>query len=122
MQRIELNNMLPAVFAGRADTGSEVWLRNLTLERGKKYLISAESGTGKSSLCSYIYGFRTDYSGVLSFDGTDVRSLDVARWCEVRCRHLAYLPQELAGSKFWHAKDNSAEQKMQERMDFIRKK
>ncbi len=95
MQRIELNNMLPAVFAGRADTGSEVWLRNLTLERGKKYLISAESGTGKSSLCSYIYGFRTDYSGVLSFDGTDVRSLDVARWCEVRCRHLAYLPQEL---------------------------
>ena len=84
MQRIELNNMLPAVFAGRADTGSEVWLRNLTLERGKKYLISAESGTGKSSLCSYIYGFRTDYSGVLSFDGTDVRSLDVARWCEVR--------------------------------------
>ena len=35
MQRIELNNMLPAVFAGRADTGSEVWLRNLTLERGK---------------------------------------------------------------------------------------
>lgn len=36
--------------------------------------------------------------------------------------HQAYLPQELAGSKFWHAKDNSAEQKMQERMDFIRKK
>ena len=60
MQRIELNNMLPAVFAGRADTGSEVWLRNLTLERGKKYLISAESGTGKSSLRFYCDGYRTD--------------------------------------------------------------
>ena len=53
MQKIELNDMLPAVFAGCADTGSEVWLRDVTLERGKKYLISAESGTGKSSLCSY---------------------------------------------------------------------
>ena len=95
MQKIELNNMLPAVFAVCADTGSEVWLRDVTLERGKKYLISAESGTGKSSLCSYVYGFRTDYSGSLLFDGTNVRSLGVAQWCEVRCRHLAYLPQEL---------------------------
>ncbi|MGN0214686.1 MAG: ATP-binding cassette domain-containing protein [Muribaculaceae bacterium] len=95
MQKIELHNVLPAVFAGCADTGSEVWLRDVAFERGKKYLISAESGTGKSSLCSYIYGFRNDYSGALSFDGTDVRSLKVAQWCEVRCRHLAYLPQEL---------------------------
>lgn len=95
MERIELHNVLPTVFAGREDNNSEVWLRQVTLERGKYYLITAESGTGKSSLCSYLYGFRTDYLGTISFDGTDIRPLGVADWCRLRSRHIAYLPQEL---------------------------
>ncbi len=95
MDKIELKNMLPAVFAGREDTGSEVWLRQVTLERGHNYLITAESGTGKSSLCSYIYGLRNDYSGVLLHDGTDVNVLTVEQWCDVRCRHIAFLPQDM---------------------------
>ena len=95
MQRIELNNTLPAVFAGREEDNSQVWLRQVAFERGKKYLISAESGTGKSSMCSYVYGYRTDYSGTIAFDGRDVRQLSIDEWCGVRCRHIAYLPQEL---------------------------
>ena len=39
MERIELHNVLPTVFAGREDNNSEVWLRQVTLERGKYYLI-----------------------------------------------------------------------------------
>ncbi len=95
MQKIELQGTLPAVFAGREEDNSEVWLRNVTFERGKHYLISAESGTGKSSLCSYIYGYRVDYSGEMRFDGTDIRTLSVQQWCEVRKRHIAYLPQDM---------------------------
>lgn len=97
MQKIVLNNVLPQVFAGRpAETaGSEVWQQNVELERGKSYLITAGSGTGKSSLCSYLYGYRSDYSGAVSFDGDDIRSLGVAAWSRLRCHSLAYLPQEL---------------------------
>lgn len=95
MQKIVLLNTLPAVFAGREEDRSEVWLRNVEFERGKHYLISAESGTGKSSLCSYIYGYRIDYSGVMQFDGTDIRTLSVDQWCDVRKNHIAYLPQDL---------------------------
>lgn len=95
MQEIRLQSCLPAVFAGRDDDNSEVWLRDIAFERGKHYLISAESGTGKSSLCAYLYGYRVDYSGEFSFDGRDIRQLSVAEWCEVRKHHLAYLPQEL---------------------------
>lgn len=95
MQKIVLLNTLPAVFAGREEDRSEVWLRNVEFERGKHYLISAESGTGKSSLCSYIYGYRIDYSGVMQFDGTDIRTLSVEQWCDVRKNHIAYLPQDL---------------------------
>lgn len=95
MQKIELSHTLPAVFAGRDDDSSQVWLRQVEFERGKMYLVSAESGTGKSSMCSYIYGYRNDYSGTIAFDGRDISSLSVAEWCDVRCRHIAYLPQDL---------------------------
>ena len=95
MNTIELRNTLPAVFAGREKNESEVWLQNLTFEKGKHYLISAESGTGKSSMCSYIYGYRVDYSGQFLFDGQDIRSITVPQWCEVRKRQIAYLPQDM---------------------------
>ena len=83
------------MFAGHNGIQSEVWLQNISLERGKRYLISAESGTGKSSMCSYIYGYRQDYSGVIAFDGKDIHSLSVDQWCDIRQRHIAYLPQDM---------------------------
>ena len=83
------------MFAGHDGIHSDVWLQDLNLERGKRYLISAESGTGKSSMCSYIYGYRQDYSGLIAFDGKDIRSLSIAQWCDIRQRHIAYLPQDM---------------------------
>ncbi len=95
MEKIELINTLPQVFAGRDPVPSQVWQCDLSIERGQHYLIVAESGTGKSSLCAYLYGYRVDYSGTMRFDGRDIRSLTVAEWCQVRQRHIAYLPQEM---------------------------
>ena len=83
------------MFAGQDGIHSDVWLQDITLERGKRYLISAESGTGKSSMCSYIYGYRQDYSGTIAFDGQDIRSLSIAQWCDIRKHHIAYLPQDM---------------------------
>ena len=95
METIQLNNTLPRVFAGHNGISSDVWLHDIALERGKRYLISAESGTGKSSMCSYIYGYRQDYSGRIAFDGQDIRQLSIAQWCDVRKSHIAYLPQDM---------------------------
>ena len=95
MEQITLNNTLPRVFAGHDGIRSDIWLQDIHLERGKRYLISAESGTGKSSMCSYIYGYRQDYSGTIAFDGKDIRTMTVAQWCDVRQRHIAYLLQDM---------------------------
>ena len=67
MNTIELQRTLPAVFAGRDSIISDVWHQLLTLQRGEAYLVEAASGTGKSSLCSYIYGYRNDYQGIICF-------------------------------------------------------
>lgn len=95
METIQLNNTLPCVFAGHPGIRSDIWLQDITLQRGTHYLISAESGTGKSSLCSYIYGYRQDFSGTIAFDGKDILTLTVEQWCDMRQHHIAYLPQDM---------------------------
>lgn len=95
MNTIRLQQTLPQVFADRDAIASEVWHRDLTFEKGKRYLIEAASGTGKSSLCSYVYGYRHDYQGIINFDARNIRSLHVAEWVEVRRRSLSLLFQEL---------------------------
>ena len=96
---IILNNVLPRVFAGSENEppvkGSQVWLQKLEFHQSQSYLIEAESGTGKSSLCSFIYGNRCDYSGEILFDGVNVKSFSIARWSELRTHALALLPQEM---------------------------
>ena len=69
INQIRLEHALPAVFADQPHRPSQVWEGDVVLERGKTYIIAAASGTGKSSLCAYIYGARRDYSGHICFDG-----------------------------------------------------
>ena len=49
MNEIRLERVTPNVFAERGDLVSDVWQQELTLERGKTYLVEAASGTGKSA-------------------------------------------------------------------------
>ena len=96
MNQITLEQTLPRVFVSEKIPASDVWQSSLTFERGGYYLVEAASGGGKSSMCAYIFGARTDYEGRILFDGRDTRKLNIADWQEIRRRHLAYLPQELS--------------------------
>ena len=83
------------VFALRDDIESDVWHKDVAFERGHVYLVEADSGTGKSSLCSYLVGYRDDYQGIICFDGQNIRNNRVKDWVEIRKRSLGYLFQEL---------------------------
>jgi len=94
MERIELLHTLPQVFQGR-ETESQIWLQDVTFQKGQTYLVEANSGTGKSSLCSYIIGYRKDYLGTIRFDGKDIRTNRVSDWTSLRQHNLSLLFQEL---------------------------
>lgn len=94
MERIELLHTLPLVFQGR-EPKSQIWLQDVTFQKGRTYLVEANSGTGKSSLCSYIIGYRKDYLGTILFDGKDIRNYRVSEWTSLRKHSLSLLFQEL---------------------------
>lgn len=94
--RIEMKGMLPRVFVSEKIPPSDVWRHDVAFERGKCYLVEAASGGGKSSMCAYIFGARTDYEGRLLFDGEDAAGISMAGWQALRRRNIAYLPQELS--------------------------
>ncbi len=95
MNNINLQQTLPNVFAERESIVSEVWKKNLEFRKGDIYLIEADSGTGKSSLCSYIYGYRNDYQGTFNFDKENIRNLSVSKWVDIRKHSISMLFQEL---------------------------
>ena len=97
METIELKGVMPAAFAADplSVRHSDVWLHDVAFHRGKFYLVEAVSGAGKTSLCSFLYGMRSDYAGDVLFDGRNIRSLSRAEWNDVRCRSLSVLFQDL---------------------------
>ena len=96
MKTIRLQCVLPRIFADRkGDISSDVWLCDVVFERGKSYLIEADSGKGKSSLCSYLYGQRNDYEGAILFDDSDIATLSLDEWSAIRQGSISILFQDL---------------------------
>lgn len=83
------------MFADRNSVTSDVWHQDLFFRKGEMYLIEAASGTGKSSLCSYIYGYRNDYQGIINFDETNIKAYSVKQWVDLRKHSLSMLFQDL---------------------------
>ena len=86
---------MPAVFANRGDIDSEIWGKEIELRRGGLYLVEAASGQGKSTFCSYVAGYRNDFTGSLLFDSQDTRDLKVADWVRTRRTSISLLFQEM---------------------------
>ena len=95
MKRIVFKDVLPHVFSDRADMDSDIWKSDAVFEKGHLYLVEAASGMGKSTFCSYLLGYRHDYTGSIMFGDDDVRGYKTADWVRVRMRHVSLLFQEL---------------------------
>lgn len=95
MNTIKLKGVVPEIFASNKELRSEVWLSDVEFEQGKRYLIKADSGTGKSSLLSYIYGQRGDYRGDILFNDQNILTLSSHDWCMIRQSMLSILFQDL---------------------------
>lgn len=95
MKEIIFNSVIPDVFSHSNTLNSDVWNSDVVFNKEQLYLIEADSGKGKSTFCSYILGYRRDYSGNIKFDNRSVREMKISEWIDIRKLHISYLFQEL---------------------------
>lgn len=95
MKEIIFNSVIPDVFSHSNTFNSDVWNSDVAFNKEQLYLIEADSGKGKSTFCSYILGYRRDYSGNIKFDNKSVREMKISEWIDIRKLHISYLFQEL---------------------------
>lgn len=90
-----MTSVVPQVFSQQHDLHSEIWNQQVSFEKGHLYLVEADSGKGKSTFCSYILGYRHDYTGQVMFDDHDTKDFKVSDWVQMRRSHISHLFQEL---------------------------
>ncbi|MCL2097212.1 MAG: ATP-binding cassette domain-containing protein [Bacteroidales bacterium] len=94
MTNISLNNVLPS-FLSDTSVVSEIWGKDIVFAKGEYSLVTAVSGVGKSSLLSYIFGERCDFSGTIAYDGQGLEAIKADCWSAIRRRHISYVFQGL---------------------------
>lgn len=89
--QIELQHLKPVYMSESEVTGSDIYLQpSVIFERGRRYMVCARSGRGKSSLLNFIYGSSLDYDGTVDYH------MAVEQPSDLWQRHLSYLFQDLA--------------------------
>lgn len=77
---IELNNIMPSYMSDAEISASDIYKsENVSFEKGKKYLIKANSGHGKSSVLNFIYGSNLNFSGDIKYDKLELNNSFVLR-------------------------------------------
>lgn len=95
MQQIHLQQIYPLIFEDKNLTSSGIWKKDIVFEKGRRYLINAPSGGGKTSLLAFIFGIRKDYSGTIDINGKDIRNFSLPEWDSIRSEKLSMVFQNL---------------------------
>lgn len=106
MKHITLDNVKPTVRIGMFGETSGLWNSQVTLEKGKHYMLRSGSGRGKTSAVSFIYGIRKDYSGTIRFDDQDISRFRYTQWSSLRAHELSVVFQDLRLFRQLTALDN----------------
>lgn len=94
--KITLQNVVPAPLADNDLSDSEIWATQLQLEARKFNLVTSASGKGKTSLASFLYGMRKDFSGEILFDDNSVSTYTLDNWAHLRKETISFMFQKLA--------------------------
>jgi len=87
---INLHAIKPTYMSESEISSSDIYLQNeIVFEKGKKYLLKANSGHGKSSILNFIYGSNKNYNGKIIFEGVEDYSVIFLRRTK-----LAYVFQD----------------------------
>ncbi|WP_231372738.1 ATP-binding cassette domain-containing protein [Aureivirga sp. CE67] len=89
--QIELKNVKPKYMSEAEVKASDIYLQlRVVFEKGKKYLIKANSGHGKTSILNFIYGNNLNFEGEIKYD----TSFEGKKVFDYRKRNISYVFQD----------------------------
>ena len=92
---ILLDNIMPAPLASIEHSKDSIWGNKVELIGGKKIVLNASSGKGKSTFTTTTTGIRNDYTGTISYDDKDIKSFSPDDWAELRQHTISVVFQDL---------------------------
>ena len=93
---ITLQNLLPHPLKEQGvNSDTEIWGKELSFKKGKKHLVLAPSGKGKSTLLHCIYGLRKDFDGTILVKNKNIKSYLSDELAEMRQDSLSIVFQDL---------------------------
>lgn len=95
MMQIQLRKLEPRHIEKEKWNVSQIWDKNITVNKGEHLHIVAPSGSGKTSLIQFIYGLRSDYSGQVLYDNTEVKTLSAEQISVFRKNKISIIFQDL---------------------------
>ena len=93
--KITLNRIMPKPLESIQHGEDSIWGNFIQLNEGKKILLNASSGKGKSTFTTTAIGLRKDYTGALLYDDRDIRDLDPSDWSDIRKSKISVVFQDL---------------------------
>tara|TARA_B100001094_G_C18185652_1_gene803613 strand:- start:3153 stop:3782 length:630 start_codon:yes stop_codon:yes gene_type:complete len=87
---VRVQNIKPKYMSELEVSGSDIYLQNeIIFQKGRKYLLKANSGHGKSSILNFIYDCNNNYTGKIIFEEYEDDSI-----ISVRREKLSYVFQD----------------------------
>ena len=87
---VRVQNIKPKYMSELEVSGSDIYLQNeIIFQKGKKYLLKANSGHGKSSILNFIYGSNLNFDGKIEFEDNNNDSI-----LDIRKLKLSYVFQD----------------------------
>jgi putative ABC transport system ATP-binding protein len=93
--QLKIQQLLPTYFDKESTLQSEIWGKDLVFEKGELVKIIAPSGSGKTSLISFLYGMRNDYTGTISYNQHKIPQSSPEELSRYRKNHISIVFQDL---------------------------
>lgn len=86
---------MPTPLASINHGENSIWGNKILFEEGKRILLNASSGKGKSTFTTVISGIRNDYTGTITYDNKDIKEFQPDDWSEIRQNKISVVYQDL---------------------------
>lgn len=92
---IRFEQIMPIPLASIEHAADSIWGKDILFEQGKRTMLNASSGKGKSTFTHVVIGLRKDFKGRLFINEEDTKTFSADQWTKIRKEKISVVYQDL---------------------------